>query len=114
MSNLNPESKYLVFCDGKGVACVLPDGSQTQMSWDEMRAILIETNDSGPFGTDVWWILIGHNRHISIPQGATGEQELIDEMQKLPSFDNKMFVLAMMSTSNQRFLCWDRKNTTSA
>ena len=37
---------------------------------------MIETNDSGPFGADVWWLLFGADDRIAVafPQGATGEQ----------------------------------------
>ncbi len=44
------------------------------------------------------------------PQGATGDSDLLSEMQsKLPGFDNKMLIEAMCSTDNNRFLIWERK-----
>jgi hypothetical protein len=67
-----------------------------------------ETNDSGPWGADVWWILVGNAPESGCvyPNGATGEQEALEALQRLPGFDNGQFIEAMTSTENARFVCW--------
>jgi hypothetical protein len=56
----------------------------------------------------VWWLLESDNAFVAIPQGATGEEKLIERLQQLPHFDNDAMSNAMRSTSNQRFICWSK------
>ena len=58
---------------------------------------------------DVFWVLHGLNRGCAIPQGATGEKELLERLQKLPNFDNGAVIEAMGCTSDRRFLCWEKR-----
>jgi hypothetical protein len=53
---MKPE--YLVEIDEHGVSCHHQDGRVDVVRWDELRAVLIETSDRGPFETDVFWILV--------------------------------------------------------
>jgi hypothetical protein len=41
-----------------------------------------------------------------IPQGATGDAELLARLQRLDGFDNLAVIEAMASTDNWRFVCW--------
>lgn len=79
------------------------------MRWDDLRAVVLETNDSGPLGTDVFWLLVGRddNSQCAVPQGATGEMELLAKLQELPGFDSEAVVVGMRSTRNQHFPCWE-------
>jgi hypothetical protein len=56
----------------------------------------------------VWWLLESDNAFVAIPQGAPGEEKLIERLQQLPHFDNDAMSNAMRSTSNQRFICWSK------
>lgn len=105
---LYPESTYVVTITDTEVSCKRPDGGSETVSWDELRAVVLETTDEGPFAMDVFWILVGNGRGCIIPQGATGEQELIDRLQALPGFDNQAMIDAMACTENQKFLCWKK------
>jgi len=82
-----------------------PDGTLCSVSWESLRAVLIETTDEGPFVEDVWWILIDAEGHCIIPQEA-GTEPLLARLQQLPDFDNDTVIAAMASVENQRFLCW--------
>lgn len=108
-ASLYPEHGYLVTLSEREVTCRHPDGLVEAVPWDELRAVLLETNDQGPFAMDVFWILIGQRGGCVIPQGAQGESALLERLQALDGFDNDMVIQAMMSTENQRFLCWQRE-----
>lgn len=105
---MEPEAQFIVRLTDAGVSCHRPDGLVESVAWADLRAVLIETNDSGPFLMDVFWILIGSQSGCVVPQGATGEDELLGRLQQLPGFDNQALIDAMLSTDNQRFLCWEK------
>ena len=46
-----------------------------------------------------------------IPQGAAGEEGLLDRLQKLEGFDNNAVIEAMSATENERFVCWRRASS---
>jgi hypothetical protein len=101
---MKPE--YLVEIDEHGVSCHHQDGRIDVVRWDELRAVLIETSDRGPFETDVFWILVSERGECVIPQGATGDAELLARLQRLDGFDNLAVIEAVASTDNRRFVCW--------
>ena len=105
-----PESQYLVTVDESRIVCHLPSGKEEAVRWDELDAVVIETNDSGPLGMDVLWLLVGRGGRSGcvVPQGATGERELFEAIQRLPGFDNAQVIDAMGCTENRKFLCWQR------
>ena len=78
------------------------------MPWSEVRGISIETNDSGPYGSDVHWLVSSDERSLSFPMGATGEQEALSHFQTLPGFDNGKLLEAMRSTEDALFLLWQK------
>jgi hypothetical protein len=106
---LNPESKWVVgFVDGK-IRTLDYEGVEKMLDINEIEQIIIETNDSGPWGTDIWWKIIGNKDLILVPGGATGESEMLDAFQKFSNFNNKEFIKAMSSVENAQFLCWIKK-----
>ena len=107
---LEPEARFIVTIDEQRIVCHRPNGKDESVSWDNLDAVMIETNDTGPLGTDVWWILFGRDGASGcvIPQGATGETELLERLQKLPGFNNQQLIEAMTCMNNKRFLCWRR------
>lgn len=68
--------------------------------WKHIQKIEIITTDDGPLAPDVFWLLHGTHSGCVIPQGATGESELLEWLQALPGFDNGALIEAMGSTSN--------------
>ena len=71
----------------------------------DLSGVIIETNDTGPWGADVWWLLFGRDDQVAcaFPQGATGESDIIDFLIALPSFDHGQMIKAMGSTNNAVF-----------
>jgi hypothetical protein len=107
---LEPESRFVVSFGDQRIVCRRPNDTEESVTWDDLNAVIIETNDTGPLDTDVWWILVGQGAKSGclIPGGATGEKELLERLQKLPGFDNAKLIDAMGCTDNKRFVCWQR------
>jgi hypothetical protein len=107
---LMPEGKWLVGCEGD-VLRVIDDRQEVkQLAKSDLTGVIIETNDSGPWGADVWWLLFGPNDRVAVayPQGATGEDAMLTYLMSLPGFDNEKMTEAMRSTGNAVFAVWRR------
>ena len=76
----------------------------------QLSGVAIETNDTGPWGADVWWLLFGPEDRLvaSYPQGATGEESLLDYLIELPGFDHAEMIKAMSCAENAVFPVWRR------
>lgn len=105
-SKLTPESKWIVVFDDNEICSTDYEKNQLSMKWTEIREIIINTNDSGPWGTDLWWKVISQDKLLLIPNGATGENEIMKRFQRLPDFNNESMISAMQSTRNAEFLVW--------
>src|SRR5713226_6807947 len=106
---MQPEQAFVITLTDEDVTCQRPNGLVEAVNWDDLQAVIVETNDQGPIAMDVYWLLVGKKGGCIIPQGATGEDELLSRLQALEGFDNAALIEAMSSTENQRFLCWKRK-----
>ena len=110
---LFPESLFVVEVSDSGVQCRRPDQTVESVTWDDLQCVEIVNTDEGPFVADVFWVLHGSNSGCAIPQGATGERELLDRLQRLPGFDNGALINAMGVTTNQRSVCWRRTSASA-
>ncbi|PXA86068.1 hypothetical protein DMC47_35905 [Nostoc sp. 3335mG] len=110
-NKLQPEAQWIVTVDPDRICATDQTGAGKALLKDELGGVIIETNDSGPWGADVWWLLFGADDKLAcaFPQGATGEQEAIDYLMALPGFDHGKMVEAMGSTDNAVFPVWRRK-----
>lgn len=97
--------------DETAIRCRFPGGTVQQMTWTELKAVVIETNDLGPFEEDVYFLLWSDSKDnfCAIPQSADISQSLISKLQNFPEFDNEAVIKAMGCTSNRSFLCWEQK-----
>jgi hypothetical protein len=105
---LYPECLFVVSLSNAEITNSRPDGVIERLPVRDLREVAIETNTSGPWGADVWWLLTGTapDARCAYPGGATGEQTMLQWLQKLPGFDEKAVINAMGCTSNARFVCW--------
>jgi hypothetical protein len=103
-----PESFFVVEVSDAGVSCARPGQKVEKVAWDDLQRVEIVNTDEGPFLPDVFWVLHGSESGCVIPQGAAGEEQLLERLQKLPGFDNKAVIEAMTVTTNKRSLCWQR------
>jgi hypothetical protein len=104
-----PKMEEQVTVTEEEVIRTMKNGRQEKVRWDELVEVGILTTDEGPFGEDVFWILIGAGgaHGCAAPQGARGSEDLLKAFQeRLPGFDNEAVIRAMGSTSNDRFVCW--------
>ncbi|HEX8402709.1 MAG TPA: hypothetical protein VF628_13525 [Allosphingosinicella sp.] len=86
------------------IVCRASKQAEQRIKMADVGAVYVETNDSGPWGADVWWLLndIAGETKVAFPQMATGEDEALDRLRLLPGFE----VRGMDSTGNARFRCW--------
>ncbi|MBX3168192.1 MAG: DUF1272 domain-containing protein [Candidatus Eremiobacteraeota bacterium] len=74
------------------------DGSRGELT--DLRQVEILNED------EVYFILIGPENSLVIPQGTPGADELLVHLQKLPGFSHQRFLEAMEGQG--RFVCWER------
>jgi len=79
------------------------------LAFGDLAAVVIETNNAGPWGDDVIWHLLGRAEGscLSIPQIAEDFPLLLERLQRLPGFDNEQVIAAMGSAALNAFLCWE-------
>ena len=106
---LMPESLSVVSVDEMQVACQHPKDELQVVPWSELKQVALLTNDQGPLFCDMYWHLLGETTECLVPQGATGEQDLITALQILPGVDNDLFNRAMCCSECHTFICWERK-----
>jgi hypothetical protein len=107
---LYPECLFIANVDETHLSVQRPEGRIDRMAFAAMREIAIVTNDSGPIGSDVWWVASGAGEpaELAFPAGATGESTVLARLQALPGFDNEAVIAAMGSADQARFVCWRR------
>jgi len=90
------------------VAIVSPDGRRHAEALATLAEVLVETNDSGPWGADVWIIFRGPDGACPVPQGAQGEDAMWAVFRRLPGFDYEGVAEAMGCAANRAFVAWRR------
>jgi hypothetical protein len=105
------ERAVVVRTDDIGISVVYPNGETQSIEWRNVERIVIETNDSGPWGADFWWLIEGNDSRCAYPGGATGDIEALKTFPKwFPGFSDEIVIKANGCTSNAKFICWERKN----
>jgi hypothetical protein len=107
-ARLEPESGFMVRLSDSEVVCERPDGKVERVGWADLQKVEVVTTSDGPFAPDVFWVLHGTECGCAVPQGATGDRQLLERLQTLPGFDNGAVIEAMTCTSDRRFVCWQR------
>ncbi len=107
---LLPESKWVVAIDADTIRLTDDAGAVKELLKRDLSGVIIETNDSGPWGADVWWLLFGAEDRVvlAVPQGATGEDAMLDHLFGLPGFNHGDMIKAMACGDNAVFPVWRR------
>jgi hypothetical protein len=86
------------------IVCRAPKQIEQRIRMSDLAAVYIETNDSGPWGADVWWLLNvdTEQTQIAFPQLGTGEEAALKRQRLLPGFA----VRGMNSGEKPQFMCW--------
>jgi len=101
------EKRIIVRWNDQSISATYESGEIQSIDWADIRCIAIETNDTGPWGADLWWLLEGDSHKCIYPGGATGDIEALTEFQsRFTGFDDQMVINANGCTSNARFVCW--------
>lgn len=102
------EAAWIVEVTPEVITATDPSGDMRRVEMAELHGVMIETNDSGPFGADLWWLLFGADDRLAcaFPQGATGEEDAVNLLVGLAGFDHEAMIMAMASTANAVFPVW--------
>lgn len=101
----HPESQFVVEVTADDeIVCRAPKQAEQRIRMADLAAVYVETNDNGPWGADVWWLLNDNNGQtkVAFAQMATREEAALDRLRRLPGFG----VRGMNSGANARFECW--------
>ena len=101
----HPEAQFVIEVTADDeIVCRAPKQAEQRIKMADLGSVYVETNDSGPWGADVWWLLIDKTGQtkVAFPQMATGEETALERLRLLPGFE----VRGMNSTANARFMCW--------
>ena len=100
-----PEARFVIEVTADDeIVCRAPKQAEQRIRLADLGAVYVETNDSGPWGADVWRLLndkTGQTK-VAFPQMASGEEAALERLRRLPGFE----VRGMNSTENARFMCW--------
>jgi len=109
-NGLYPESKWVVDIKNEELISINYQKEVMKFPINSIKKIVIETNDSGPWGTDLWWKVFSiQEEPMIIPNGATGESEMIEKFEKIEGFSNDALAKAMSCVLNAEFICLDRQ-----
>jgi hypothetical protein len=101
----HPEARFVVEVTADDeIVCRAPKQAEQRIRIADLGAVYAETNDTGPWGADVWWLLQDKagQMKVAFPQLATGEWAVLRRLRLLPGFE----VRGMNSAENARFMCW--------
>jgi hypothetical protein len=111
--NVSPLAKWSVAIEGDSI--VTSDGSETtrNLSIPELRKVVVQTDDSGPWGADVLYFLFtGDTEPAAVfPLEAQGCQNFVEWLSSLPGYDDRELARAMGSTSVARFVVFEARLT---
>lgn len=102
------EAHVVVANQGEFVSAKFPNGDTQTLSWDALIRFEIRTNESGPWGWDVWFVLVGAEDEVSFPLGATGQDEVLAKLQEVTGKNHEQLIDGMNCTTNRTFVTWER------
>lgn len=95
--NVTIANDMIVICDGQGF--------ERKLSVSDVRRVIVATDDSGPWGDDVVFLVYSDDQEpVGIfPLEAEGCQAFVAWLSKLPGYRDRELAGAMGSTSVARF-----------
>lgn len=99
-------SEFSVQVEGDTVMVVRPDHTAYSINLKKVTQVFVETNEGGPWGLDVWFVLLDETsgNAVTYPLGAVGEDAVLERLLKFDGFELK----GMDSTDNATHLCWSK------
>lgn len=101
---------WTVTAAGTRIEATDQTGATRGIALSDLGAVVIETNDQGPFVSDVWWLLFDTRKQFAcgFPQDAEGAKAAVDRLLDLPGIDHRKVVDAQTSIQNATFPIWER------
>jgi hypothetical protein len=110
--NASPLARWSVAIEEGSI--VTSDGSDTtnKLAIPELRKVVVQTDDSGPWGADVLYFLFtgGTQPAAVFPLEAQGCQNFVEWLSTLPGYDDRELARAMGSTSVARFVVFEARS----
>lgn len=99
-------SDFEVQLKGDTILVIRPDHTAYSIKFRDLTEVYVETNDSGPWGHDVWFVLIDemNDNGVTFPLGAVGEALVMELLYTLKGFK----LDGMNSTNNAKHICWSK------
>jgi hypothetical protein len=110
--NSSPLAKWSVRFEGDDIAT--SDGSETtnRLPVRELRKVVVQTDDSGPWGADVLYFLFTEDPQPAgvFPIEAEGCQEFVKWLSTLPGYHDRELARAMASTDVATFVVYEAES----
>lgn len=110
--NSPPLAKWSVRFEGDEIAT--SDGLETthRLSIRELRKVVVQTDDSGPWGADVLYFLFTEDPQPAgvFPIEAQGCQEFVNWLSTLRGYRDRELARAMASTDVARFIVYEAES----
>lgn len=101
----HPEAQFVVEVTANDeITCRAPEQAEQRIRIIDLASVYVETNDSGPWEADVWWLLnddTGQTK-VAFPHRAAGAAAVLERLRQLSGFK----VRGMNSGEDARFMCW--------
>ena len=105
----SPLEKWSVRFDGDYI--VTSDGQETtrRLPVHELRRVIVQTDDSGPWGADVLYFLFTSDPEPAavFPIEAQGCQEFVGWLSRMPGYRDRELAKAMRSTDVAKFVVFE-------
>jgi hypothetical protein len=86
-------------------------GTTRQLTISELRKVVVQTDDSGPWGADVLYYLFTNDPEPvgAFPIEAQGCQEFVNWLSGKPGYRDRELARAMASTDVAKFVVFETK-----
>ncbi len=101
----SPLAQWSVRFDGDDIVTSDGQGDERKMALRDLTQVVVATDDSGPWGADVVFLLYSNEPHPTclFPLEATGRDSFVAWLEAQPGYNDRELARAMGSTKVARF-----------
>ena len=99
---LTPENNWLISIENKILTSIDWEKNVKTIDLNKIERFYVRTTNDGPLNCDVWFGIETKDQSLEIPQGAEGENLLLNFTNSLNGFELK----GMNSIENKTHECW--------
>ncbi|MFN8177794.1 MAG: hypothetical protein U0167_07700 [bacterium] len=95
--------RFLITVTSEGLSCATPAEGTFWIAWQELLLVLAIRGERA-----LHWIFVdeGRQARLAIPSGASGEDQMLDALRRLPGFDVEALDAALLSREPAQFVLW--------